>query len=310
MINRLREIKTNTFRWIHIVKPAENEIQFLRDHFEFHPLNLEDCLNTAQRPKVDEYRNYIFLILLFPYYLRSERSILAAEIDFFIGHDYLITVSDGKNELVDQFFEECLKSEVLRERYLSSSPAHVLYEIVDRLQASMLPMLDHISQDIEAIEKQIVAGAERRMVRDILLIKRNIVHFRRIVNAHKSTIRKLMGIHKSEVFALTSNLAVYFGNIIERSKDIWEILEIHKETINAFHDANDSLISFKLNDTIRVLTAISVSIFTATLVATIFSINTLNAPLQHNRYGFWILLAIIVSLVAILLGYFKKRDWL
>lgn len=310
MINRLREIKTNTVRWIHIVKPSENEIQFLRDHFEFHPLDLEDCLNTAQRPKVDEYEKYIFLILLFPYYQRTHRSIHAAEIDFFIGADYLITISDGKHELSDQFFEECLKSEVLRERYLSRTPAHLLHEIVDRLQASMLPMLDHISQDNETIEKQMFAGAEKRMVRDILLIKRNIVDFRRIVNAHKSTIKKLISIRRPGLFALSSELNIYFRYIIERSRDIWEILEIHNETINAFHGANDSLISFKLNEAMRVLTSLSVSIFAATLIATILGVNTASNPIVRNPYGFWIIVIIIGLVTVTLHRIFKKKDWL
>ena len=310
MINRLRQIKTNKVHWIHILKPSENEIQFLRDHFEFHPLDLEDCLNTAQRPKVDEYEKYIFLILLFPFYVRTERSIFAAEIDFFIGANYLITVSDGNNELTDQFFDECLKSEVLRDRYLSGTPTHLLYEIVNRLQSSMLPMLDHISQDNETIEKQMFAGAEKRMVRDILLIKRNIVNFRRIVNAHKSTIKKLMSIRTPGLFALSSDLNVYFQNIVERSRDIWEILEIHSETINAFHAANDSLISFKLNEAMRVLTVLSVSIFAATLIATILGMNTASNPIVRNPYGFWIVVFIIGLVMVTLHRIFKRKDWL
>ena len=310
MINRLRQIKTNSVLWIHIDRPTEHEIQYLRDSFEFHPLDLEDCMNTAQRPKVDEYSKYIFLVLLFPFYDRRERTIHAAELDFFVGPNYVITVSDGKHEIVDRLFADCLKSEVFRERFMAQSPAHLLFEILDRLQTGIFPMLDHISQDIVDIERQVFSGAEKRMVRDILLIKRNIVNFRRIVNAHKSTIKKLMDIHKHGIFSLSSNLAVYFGYILDRSKDIWEILENHKETINAFQEANDSLITFKLNEIMKILTAISVSILPATLVASLFGMNIGGAPFIGNPFGFWILTVAMMIISVFLIGYFKKKDWL
>ncbi len=295
---------------MHIVRPGEHEIQYLRDNFEFHPLDLEDCVNIAQRPKVDVYDKYIFLILLFPHYQRSTRSILAAEIDFFIGPNYLISVSDGKHELIDNFFDDCLKSEVYRERYLAQSPAQLLYEILHRFQDSMFPMLDHMSEDISNVENQIFNGVEQRMVRDILLVKRNIVNFRRIVNAHKSTIRKLMDVRRHGVFSLSSDLSLYFSNTIDRTKDIWEILEIHKETINAFQETNDSLISFKLNDVMKVLTALSVSLLPATLLASIFGMNAEWIPFVDQPYGFWIIIGIMGALIVSILTFFKKKGWL
>lgn len=310
MQNKIRQIKTDRVLWQHIVMPGENEIQYLRDHYQFHPLDLQDCVNIAQRPKVDEYDKYLFLILLFPRYDRDARTVFASEIDFFVGPEYLITVSDGKNAIIDQFFNDCLKSQVLRDRYLSYSSPHLLYEVLHRLQQGIFPMLDHISEDISVIEQQIFSGAERRMVRDILLIKRNIVNFRRIVNAHKSTIRKLMDIHRPEVFLLSSNLSLYFESIIDRSKDIWETLEIYKETINAFQEANDSLISFKVNDAVRILTSISVSLLPATLIAAVFGMNARYMPFVDGPFGFWILLGLITAIIASLLTYFRRREWL
>ncbi|OGY89312.1 MAG: hypothetical protein A3B30_03805 [Candidatus Komeilibacteria bacterium RIFCSPLOWO2_01_FULL_52_15] len=310
MVNRVRLIRSNRVHWIHIVSPTEDDIQFLRDNFQFHPLDLQDCINIAQRPKIESYDAYVFLILLFPYYVRHEKEIRPAEIDFFIGPDYLITVSDGKHPVLDQFFDDCLKSNIMRERYLDQTPAHLLYETLRRLQESVFPMLDHMSEDIGNIEHNIFSGHEKQMVGKILLIKRNIVNFRRIVNAHKSTLKKLVGVSIPGVFVLHPGLALYFGNIIDRTKDIWEILEILKETINAFQEANDSLISFKLNDAMRVLTAISVSILPATLVATIFGMNALGMPLVLHPYGFWILVVGMGLLVTGILAYFKKRNWL
>ena len=132
-----------------------------------------------------------------------------------------------------------------------------------------------------------------------------------MVNAHKSTLRKLINIRSQGVFVLSSSLSVYYGNLIERTKDIWDTLDIHHQSISAFQQANNSMISYKLNDAMKVLTAISVSVLPATLVATIFGMNaTLTMPFVRNPYGFWILLLMMLSFVGILLSYFKKRDWL
>lgn len=311
MINHLRQIKTNQLTWVHVVRAREQEIQYLRERFQFHPLDLQDAASVNQRPKVDEYESYIFLILLFPYYQRAQRKILASEIDFFIGGNYLVTVGDGNNQVLDQFFDECIRSNILRDKYLTTSASFLLYECIHRLQENILPMLDHVAEDVSNIESSIFTGAERRMVSEILLIKRNIVNFRRTMNAHKNTIKKLLDIRNKPFFVLTQELRLYFDNIIDRTKEIWETIENQKETIDALQETNDALISFKLNEIMKRLTAISVSIFSATLVAAVFSSNFITStPLIESRYGFWLFIGIIAAVITGNFYYYKRKRWL
>jgi magnesium transporter len=169
-------------------------------------------------------------------------------------------------------------------------------------------MLNHISLDIDEAEKRIFAGYEKRMVKEILIIKRNIVNFRKAMQAHKNVIKKL--IIKAPQFFSTAKLNIYFNALVEQTKDIWDLLENYKETIDALHATNESLISFRLNDIMKLLTIISVVLLPVTLIASIFGMNTPQMPLVKHPYGFWIILILMVLVSLGVLQYFRKKEWL
>ncbi len=304
----IKEIKTNKMKWIYLTNNSKREIDYLRNHFSFHPLDLEDCLSPAQRPKLDEYQNYIFMIMSFPYFNRSTREILASEVDFFIGPNYLVTVSDGKLAPLANFFEQCQINDSYREKFLVDSPAFLLSEILNKLQLYLHPMLDHIHVDIENVQKVIFAGYEKKMVKEILMVKRNIISFRKIMQAHKNVIRKL--ISKKEKFFIPNTANVYLSNNLEQSKDVWDNLESLKENVEALHTTNESLISFRLNDIMKILTMISVILLPINLIASIFGMNTPIMPFINNPNGFYIILGLMCCLIVSFFFFFKKKTWL
>ncbi len=302
------KIKNKKFTWININKPTRTDTDWLREEYDFHYLDLEDCLGKVQRPQINEYHHYLFFILTWPIYNRDTREISASEVDFFIGNDYLITINDGGTKTVNNFFKEVQNNEKLKESYLNQHPIYLLYEILDRLQNSTLPMLDHVSQDIENIERRIFSGEERKIVKEILHIRRNIVNLRKIMQAHKNIIKKLMATNNK--FFMPAKMNVYFSNILDRTKDIWDILETQKENINTFQETNESLISNKLNDIMRILTVISVIMIPANLVASIFGINAQHVPFVGEPFDFYIILSFIFLIMLGFVIYFRQKDWL
>lgn len=301
----ISKIKTKKITWEHIVKPSKAETTYLKNTYDFHPLDLEDCLVKVQRPQISEYAHYVFFILTFPVYNRKEHEIHSAEIDFFIGSNFLVTISDGQISILDDFFKEMQNNPETKTKYMMSNhPVFLLYEILHRLQNYTLPMLDHISTEIEDIENRIFKGQEKEVVIEILHTKRNIVDFRRIVQAHKNIIKKLMNTNSK--FFMPNKLNIYFTNILDRTKDIWDILETQKENINAFQETNESLISYKLNDIMKMLTIISVIMIPANLVASIFGMNTNNAP----TYDFYTVVALMFVMMLVFLVYFRNKKWL
>lgn len=308
MLNNINKIKTNRLTWLHFSEFGSGEAEYLRENYNFHPLDIEDCLSPAQRPKLDEYANYLFLILTFPIYVSESKEIISAEVNFFIGPEFLITVDKDNLLPLTKFFEQCQLNDSMREKFMQGNPTKLLYEILNRLQEYCFPMLDHISDDIDYLEKGIFEGYERAMVEKILIVRRNIVNFRKIMQAHKNVIKKV--ISKNTKYFIPTSIETYYANILEQTKDIWDILNNQRETIEALHSTNESLISFRLNDIMKILTVISVIIVPANLLASVFGMNAIFMPFIKNPYGFWIIIGFMAIVMLLLAFYFRRKKWL
>ncbi|MFA6466381.1 MAG: magnesium transporter CorA family protein [Patescibacteria group bacterium] len=306
---KIDKIKTKKILWLHIEKPTRAEIEYLQKEYDFHPLDLEDCLGRIQRPQISEYTHYIFFILTFPAYNRETREIESSEVDFFIGPKYLITISDGRTPTIKNFFNELKTNEYSRDKFMMDGHSvFLLYEVLHRLQNYTMPMLDHITQEIEDIEKRIFKGEEKKLVIEILHTKRNIVDFRRIMQAHKTIIKKLMSANNK--FFMHDMMNIYFSNILDRTKDIWDILETLKENINTFQETNESLISHRLNDIMKTLTVVSVVMIPATLISSIFGMNAKHMPFIGSAGDFYIMLSFILVVIMFFLVFFRNKKWL
>lgn len=303
-------LEKNNFKWVDL-SPGKKEIKYLNENFKFHPLDIEDCLSITHRAKCDQYSQYSFLILLFPAYDKKTREIITAEIDFFISKDYLVTVHrDSHLKSFIELFKNCNENEMEREKILSLPPEKLLYEIINQLYRDCSPMMDHITADVDHIEKQIFAGHEKEMVEEISIIRRNITDFRKIMQAHKNVIKKLTySLQESPLFTIQKTDA-YYNNLLDHTKEIWDALENFKERIEALQETNESLITFKLNDIMKILTIISVVTFPITLIAAVFGMNMNGMPFVNYTYGFWIVVGIMLSIAGLMLWHFKRQDWM
>jgi len=297
-----------TTTWHNVDRTGKMEIEWLRKAFAFHPLDLEDCAGSAQRPKLSIYQEYLFMILLFPVYNKHARAIEQAEIDFFINEHFLITVHRNEFPVIKRFYEELSASDTVRTRFLGENSAVLLYEILDRLLEYCFPMLDHTDLDIKNIEMNIFTGNEKQMVGEILTVKTSIVNFRNTMSAHRNIIKNLMKANAK--FFDTDTLKVYYQNLVDLTVNIWDILAAQRETIDALHATNESLISFRLNQVMKTLTIFSVIVFPLTLLAAIFGMNAVDMPLVNSRYGFWYIVTIMLVGTIGMFTYFKRKGWL
>jgi len=305
-------IKTKKFTWLNIVNASGKEISYLKKKFKFSQLDLNDAYahKHAQRPKLNMQSNYIFLVLLFPVYNRKTREITPAEIDVFITRDHLITLHYNQLTVLKSFFDICRKDRQERDLYFNENPAMLLYEILERLYVSLFPMTDHISIDINAIEKNIFAGREREMVKEILIVKRNIVYFRKIMQFHMNILHKFIKLELKMFSSQEEKIDAYYNDLTDHANAIWDILENYQETINALEDTNSSLVTFKLNDIMRTLTIFSVIVFPLTLLASIFGMNAKYTPIVGNNLDFWEILGIMAFASICMFAYFRHKKWI
>lgn len=303
MLKTIQTLKTKNFTWLNILNNGQKEIDYLEKTFKFHPVDLKECLPPLQRPKLVKRPDYLFMVLLFPVFDRQTRVIHAAEIDFFITKNTLITVHTNELLPMGEVYSQCQNKSSK-----CSNTAALLYEILNQLLLSCFPMLVHISTDIDNVENSLRTEFEKGTITEILRIKTNIVNFRKAMQPHKQVIRSL--IIEAPKFFPTKQLIVYFDNLVSHTKEIWDLLDIYKDTIDALHGTNVSLIDFRINEIMKTLTIFSVIVFPLTLLAAIFGMNTINMPFADHPYGFWIILTLMLFGALGLLWFFKRKKWL
>ncbi|MEK7166896.1 MAG: magnesium transporter CorA family protein [Patescibacteria group bacterium] len=301
------EIKGKNLTFININKPEEEELECLEKKYQFYSLDVKDCFLPPQRTKIVERADYLFMALVFPIYNNQVKEIFFSEVDFFIQKDLLVIVHNNELQPLIDFLKILENNQDFQEKYLSGNPASLIYEILNSLLFYCFPILNHISIDIDNIEKQIFIGDEKKMVKEILNIKQNIVNFRKAMQAHKTVIRKL--IIKAPQFFSIIKLNIYFNNLIEYTKEIWDTLENYKDSINALHETNKSLISFRLNDIMKVLTIISVTLLPITLIASVFGMNA-TMPFLDHPYSFLFILFFMFCVSISMILFFKTKKWM
>jgi magnesium transporter len=298
--------ETGGLRWINIEQPGPVDRAWLQEHFDFHPLDYEDVSSRNQRPKIDEYPEYLFIVLHFPVYDKAVGRLNTAELDMFVGPDFLITLPNRPIPPVAYLFDRCRSSEEMREQLLSNGPGYLLYKIVDDSVDYCFPMLRKIGNKLEQIEEDIFAGRSEELVRDISNVKQEIINFRKIIRPQRSTLRDF---ERTKQRYMADSLDVYFDDIVDASERVWDMLENYKEVVEALEETNESLISHRVNDILRVLTSISVIVLPLTLLASIWGMNV-GVPGEGSHAAFWVVISAMAALLLGMLGYFRRRGWL
>jgi magnesium transporter len=302
----IEQISHYGLRWIQIEQPSALERAWLAEHFDFHPLDLEDVMSRNQRPKLDEYPDYLFIVLHFPVFDKQVGRLNAGELDLFVGPDYVITVPNQPLKPIDYLFERCRTSEETREQYFSKGPGYLLYQIVDQSFDYCFPMLRKIGNKLEQLEEEIFSGRGEEIVRDISNVKQEIINFRKIIRPQRNVLRDL---ERTKQRYLAEELEIYFDDINDASERIWDMLENYKEVVEALEETNESVISHRVNDILRVLTAFSVILLPLTFLASLWGMNV-GVPGEGDIGAFWIIVGFMVALLVGIVAFFRHRGWL
>lgn len=296
--------------WIYSEKPSHNEVKFLEQHFNFHPLNLDDILSRAQRPKIDEYENHLFIVLHFPVFDKENRITRPSEVDIFIGENYVVTVHCSANlKPLAKFFRECQNHEESRQTYLGRSSSFLLYHILDRLVNYCFPILGKITESVDDIEDVIFTKAVPETVHRISLIRRDLISFRRVIRPQIPVIETL---EREDYSFFKEEQEVYFGDIGDHVRKIWDELEDYKEVVDGLAETSNWLTSHRIQEIMRVLTIVMAILAPPTLLSGIFG---MNVPLPGGvESGSLLPLGILFSVMALagagMFAYLHHRKWL
>jgi magnesium transporter len=288
--------------WIDIEDPSKKRMEFLMDSFNFHPLDIEDCLSIIERPKLDEYDNYFFLVTHVPLFTKQTRRLVPFTVNIFIGRNFLVTVHHG----VCKPIQNTYNSLVNKQSVLTKGSGQLLHKVLDSLIDYSFPILNKIYRNIRNVEDSIFKNVSSKNVKDILLIRTNILTFRNIIFPQKKLFKTL---EIKDMDFLVDELEVYFSDLVDHIEKIWDTLENYKELIEGIHDAHQSLLSNKINDIMRILTIFSVVILPLTLISGIYGMN-IRLPIEGSPLAFTIIMSLMVLISIGMLAYFRHKDWI
>jgi len=304
----VEQIDAEGLRWVNIDHPGNLERAWIEEQFDFHPLDLEDVFSRNERPKIDTYDEYLFIVLHFPVFDRAAGRLGTGELDLFVGPGFVVTIPNQPLKPVEYLFESCRSKEEMREKLFARGSGYLLYRIVDDSFDYCFPMLRKIGNKLDNLEDEIFEGRGEDVVRDISNVKQEIINFRKVIRPQRPVLRDLESV-KQRYLAPDLDLEIYFDDIVDAHERIWDMLENYKEVVVALEETNESVISHRVNDILRVLTSISVIVLPLTLIASVGGMNV-GVPGEGDATDFYVIVGVMLVMLVAMVGYFRRRGWL
>lgn len=304
----MKIIKHKNLTWIDIENPTAREVLGLKEKFDLHPLVVDELTSPSQRPRAEEFDTCLYVVFHTPLFNKVKRLTYPGELDILITTDHLITIHQGENIPLKSIMQLIEKDELAKEKAFSGTVGILFYFVMEKLISSCLPKIDHINEKVDFVENEIFKGNEKEMVKELSFVKRDILAFRRILKPQRSIFESL--IQKKYRF-LEDNLNDYFQDLIGTNIRVWNTLENTKEVVESLEETNNSLLSYKINEAMRFLTAISLITFTLSVTVGIFGM----APIESfdwakDQNTFWLVLIFMNAITIGFLSFFKKKRWL
>ena len=296
---------TDSITWININGLSHiNDIEKIGNHYNLHPLILEDIVNTTQRPKIDEYDDYMFVVIKMLYY-NTEENIISEQVSFILGENYVLTFQEADGDVLETVRDR-IRFGKGRIRGLGSD--YLLYALIDSVTDHYYSIIEKMGDKIEDLEDNLFNGQTQNEIsqqiqdlkRELLKVRRAIFPLREIINRIEKTEHKL----------ILDKTLHYFRDIYDHIIQVTENIDIYREMVWSLMDMYMTAISNKMNEVMKVLTIIATIFIPLTFIAGIYGMNFDNIPELHYKYSYFILWIVMILLFIGMLFYFKRKKWL
>jgi magnesium transporter len=300
-------LKGPSVTWIDIQNPQKEDIEYLQKEFNFHHLVLDQLIPPSWSTKVEAFPDHLLLILFFPSYNREKRESRPRELDIIVTKNILVTSHYNSIVPLKEILNKCNLYKEEQEKWMARGTGYLLHHILHALWEDCSSKVNKIDQKLTRIEESMFQGKEREMLKEISLVKADIINFWKIVRPQKGIFTSLRDL-SGEFFG--SEFTPYFSHLRNHWARVASSLLSHKDTVEAFEDTNNALLSHKTNEIVKVLTVFSVIVLPLVILSQIFGMNTSSLPFQDDPRGFWIITTVMILGVLAFFLYFKQKRWL
>jgi magnesium transporter len=287
--------------WLDICDPADQDIALLRDEFKFHPLAVEDATRSHERPKVDAYGSYYFIVF-YAAYNRNGGHLEIQPINLFVGSNYLVSVHQGAVPSID----DTLARWQAPNSPLGNKTAALLHALLDTLVDAYFPMMDQVADRLEELEDSIFMHFHEGAIQEMFGLKKDLISLRRVVAPERDVLNVLL---RRELPIFKSQDIAYLQDVYDHLVRVTDNVDTYRDLLSSALDSYLSLQSNNLNQIMKTLTMASIVLMTDALISGVYGMNfkfmpELNWPIGH----LWAIFLMAVSNVALVI-YFRRKKW-
>lgn len=303
--------------WMDLTAPTPEELQLIAEEFSLHPLAVEDAGKGNQRPKIDEYDTFYFMVVFAIEHIHEEvEGVRAAaatgrfriqEVDLFIGERFLVTVHRSPLPLLEQMSERWRHNT----HAIDEGIGVLVYTLLDGIVDAYFPVLDSIIERVEELEEVLFTGVVHQGrtydMRSLFQIKRDLLNLRRVIAPERDS---LLVLTRQEIHLFDRKIAVYFQDVYDHVVRVTDAIDIYQDLLTNALESYLSLVNNNLNQVMKTLTSLTVMLVVPTLIAGIYGMNFENMPELKWEYGYPFALSLMAFCAAGLFIYFRRKRWL
>lgn len=291
-------------KWLNIDGVHQTDlIESIGQQFNIHSLTLGDIVNTEHRPKIEDFGEYLFLVLkMIGYDLKSKR-IVIEQVSFVIGEDFLITFQEMKGDLFEPVRNR-LREGIGKIRKMGSD--YLAYTIIDTIVDNYFVVLEILGERIESIEDELLKNPSNHILEDLHKVKREMIYLRRSVWPLREIISTMQ---KGETKLIHNSTLIYLKDIYDHTIQVIDTIEVSRDMLSSMMDVYMSSVSNKMNQIMKVLTIIATFFMPLTFIAGVYGMNFQYMPELHWRYGYPAALGLMLIVSSAMILYFYKKKW-
>jgi magnesium transporter len=289
--------------WVDLESPTEEESQILSTVFNFHPLAIEDCIAESHLPKLDDFGEYLFLVLHGARRGDVSGTFKTIELNFFLGKRYLVTYHQQLSRSINRTKERCLKNSLAMSRGMD----FLLYEILDGTVDNYFPILDDFDEVVNDLEHEAIHNPSKDTLNKIFSLKRDGMSLRRVTSPQREILNRLS---RDPFAVINKRTAIYFRDVYDHLVRIADLAESYKDLTTGLLEAYLSVVSNRLNEIMKVLTVFTAVMMPLTVITGLYGMNFKYMPELNWPYGYHLTLGIMAVIVVVMLGFFRWKKWL
>jgi len=295
-----------TVTWINIDGIHQAElIEKMGSCYNLHPLVLEDIQNTEQRPKIESYSDYLYIVLKMLYFDEAANAVSAEQVSLVVGQNYVISFQEGIEGDVFGPLRERLRNEKGRARKLGAD--YLAYSLIDAIVDNYFSILEKLGEKIEMLEEKLVSNPTTTTLHDIHYLKREMIYLRKAV----WPLREVVSIFsRSDSEIVQESTRIYLRDVYDHTIQVIDTVESYRDMVSGMLDIYLSSVSNRLNAVMKVLTIIATIFMPLTFIAGVYGMNFKHMPEIEWHYGYFMIWGIMIVIAGWMLVFFRRKKWL